>query len=123
MSEENKEKIENDEISNISTDEENIQKSKKQRTPAQIEATKKMREKLYAANEQKKKQKEENEKIKRKELEDKIVNKALSIKKKQIKKERILEEISDDETPIEEVKKIIKRPVIEQPQKPKYIFM
>ena len=34
-------------------------------------------------------------------LEQKVVRKAISIKKKQIKKEAVLEEISDDETPIQ----------------------
>ena len=34
-------------------------------------------------------------------LEDKVVKKAISIKKKQIKKEATLDEISDDETPIQ----------------------
>ena len=34
-------------------------------------------------------------------LEQKIVKKAISIKKKEIKKQAILEEVSDDETPIQ----------------------
>ena len=42
-------------------------------------------------------------------MEDKIVKKAISIKKKQILKQKVLDEISDEETPVEEVKaKIIK---------------
>jgi hypothetical protein len=40
-------------------------------------------------------------------MEEKIVKKAISIKKKQILKQKVLDEISDDETPIEEVKKKI----------------
>jgi hypothetical protein len=42
-------------------------------------------------------------------VEDKIVKKAISIKKKQIKKEALLEEISDDETPIQKIKEIAKK--------------
>lgn len=37
-------------------------------------------------------------------LEEKVVSKALSIKKKQIKKQAALDELSDDDTPIEAVK-------------------
>lgn len=71
----------------------------------------------------------------KKQVEDKIVQKAISIKKKAIKKEIILDEISDDDTPIEDIKKIVKRqqpvrqvnqqPIIQQPIKqiPKIVFM
>ena len=59
-------------------------------------------------------------------LEDKIVKKAISIKKKQIKKEAVLDEISDDETPMEAIKQIAKKkkqliPPVDD--KPKYIFV
>ena len=40
-------------------------------------------------------------------LEEKIVKKAVSIKKKQIKRQIALEDISDDDEPIEEIKKKI----------------
>ena len=43
-------------------------------------------------------------------VEQKIVKKAISIKKKEIKKQAVLDEISDDETPIEEIKKIVRAP-------------
>ena len=60
-------------------------------------------------------------------LEDKIVKKAISIKKKQIKKEAILDEISDDETPIQKIKEIAKKRNHPAPQqvepKPQYIFV
>ena len=51
-------------------------------------------------------QKQEEEKKRQEEL---IIKKALALKKKQIKKEAILHEISDDDTPIEEIKKIAKK--------------
>jgi hypothetical protein len=81
----------------------------------------------------------------KKSLEDRIVKKAISIKKKEIKKSAILDDISDDETPMEEIKKIAKKqiPLQKQPiqiqkdpqnfpgpvpditkeQKPKYIYV
>ena len=43
------------------------------------------------------------------EIKDKIIKKAIAIKKRQIKKEAILDEIEDDDTPIEKVKKIMKK--------------
>ena len=103
-------------------------KPNKVRTEKQIEATKKMRERLKEATELKKKMKEDEELNKKKELEKKIVEKAISIKKKEIKKQKILDEISDDDSPIEEVKKIIKKTPIQQKtqiveNKPKYIFI
>lgn len=58
-------------------------------------------------------------------LEEKIVKKAISIKKKQIKKQSALDEISDDDTPIEKVKEIAKKiaPVsVKQTEKPKITF-
>ena len=42
-------------------------------------------------------------------LEEKIVKKAVAIKKKQIKKQIALDDISDDDTPLEEIKKIVKK--------------
>lgn len=58
----------------------------------------------------------------KKALEEKVLAKAVSIKKKQIKKQVVLDEISDDETPIEKIKEIAKKikPVI--PEKPKPLF-
>ena len=60
-------------------------------------------------------------------LEQKIVKKAISIKKKQIKKEAVLDDISDDETPMEKIKQIAKHtkkyPGPPVDDKPKYIFV
>ena len=58
-------------------------------------------------------------------LEDKVVKKAISIKKKQIKKEQILDEISDDETPMEKIKEIAKKKnhPATQPVEPKQQFI
>lgn len=61
-------------------------------------------------------------------LEQKVVRKAISIKKKQIKKEAVLEEISDDETPIQKIKEIAKKKNHPAPQtavnaQPQFIFV
>lgn len=108
-------------------------KKHKVRTEKQKQATEKMIAKLKENNEIKKQKKEEEELRLKKELEDKIVKKAISIKKKQIKQQMILDAISDDETSVESIKKIIKKPIVRnhppkpepEPEiiKPKYIFI
>ena len=61
----------------------------------------------------------------KKALEEKLISKAISIKKKQIKKQVILDEISDDETPIEKVKEMAKKikPVAPEKPKPSFTFI
>ena len=55
-------------------------------------------------------------------LEAKIVKKAISIKKKQIKKEAALDEVSDDDTPIQKIKEIVSK--IKPPvELPKYLYV
>ena len=76
------------------------EKVKKARTEKQIEAFKKAQENRAKNILLKKEQG-------KKALEEKILQKALSIKKKQINKQydlAVLDQISDDETPIEEIK-------------------
>ena len=63
----------------------------------------------------------------KKALEEKLIAKAVSLKKKQIKKQVILDEISDDDTPIEKVKEMAKKAGLgpratSQPEKPKLAF-
>jgi hypothetical protein len=100
-----------------SIDEPKLIRQKKPRTQKQIEAFKMVCEKRNQKRNERKIEKEEKEKVisqllKHKEeeeqekLERKIVSKAISIKKKQIKKQAVLDEISDDDTPIEKIKKI-----------------
>jgi hypothetical protein len=112
-----------------SEESETITKAKKPRTAKQLEAFEKAKA-IRDANALKRKEEakrlaEEERKI----IEEKLVKKAISIKKKQIKKQAVLEEISDDETPIEKVKEIaekIKAPIqkLPAPEKPimKYNF-
>jgi len=85
-------------------DKEQITKPKKKLTEKQLEALRKGQQTRDANT---KKRREEAERIaeeERKKLEEKIVRKAISIKKKQIKKQSALDEIEDDETPIQKIK-------------------
>ena len=79
------------------------------RTEKQKEVTNRMREKLKNFHEEQRKEKEEKQAAEKKRKEEKILAKAISIKKKQIKKEAILDEVSDDDSDIEEIKEIIRR--------------
>lgn len=92
-------------------------KPKRERTQKQIDAfnrcietkKKKAAERLEAAK--------KLAELEKKQLEEKVVKKAISIKKKQIKKQSALDEISDDDTPIEKIKEHAKtiKPVAVKP--------
>ena len=57
-------------------------------------------------------------------LEAKIVKKAISIKKKQILKEAALDEVSDDDTPIQKIKQIARKIPVPPPiEQPKYLYV
>lgn len=71
---------------------------------AQLDGMKKGREILALRNEEKKAQRLLEEAERKRQLEEKVVSKAISIKKKQLKHEIALDDISDDDTPIEEIK-------------------
>jgi hypothetical protein len=116
---------------------------KKERTEAQKEATRRMleaRDRNRANRVSVKAQKEDLKLIRDrqiadlkaqaiKEYQDSLVKKAISIKKKEIKRKVELEEIvSDDDTPIEEIRKIVKKapvkaPVVPVPSKPQITFL
>ena len=86
-----------------------IVKEKKPRSQKQIEQFERIKSIRDANRKARAEQKAIEEEQQKKEMEDKIVKKAISIKKKQILKQKVLDEISDEETPVEEVKaKIIK---------------
>lgn len=105
-------------------------KPKRERSEKQIETTKKMIEKRNANILVAKEKKAQEDMIRKKEIEEKIVKKAVAIKKREIRQKAILDEIEDDNTPIEEIKKIatkiaVKKPVQSvavEPEKPKTIF-
>lgn len=83
-----------------------ITKPKRQLTEKQLDALKKGQQKRDENREQKKTLQKKIEDEERKRIEEKLVKKAISIKKKQIKKQAVLDEISDDETPIQKVKEL-----------------
>jgi hypothetical protein len=91
-------------------------KPKRERTPAQIAAWErclanrtKNRENRKVLQDEDAKLLAEYKKQLAKKTETKIVKKAVGIKKKQIVREEELDDISEDETPIEVVKEIIKK--------------
>jgi len=91
-------------------------KPKRERTPAQIAAwerciasrTKNREDRKQIQNEDAKILAEYKKQLAKK-TENKIVKKAVGIKKKQIIREEEIDELSEDETPIEVVKEIIKK--------------
>jgi hypothetical protein len=98
-------------------------KPKKPRTPAQMEAFNKAKEKAKINAEERKKQREIEEAKRKAEEEALIVKKAIAIKKKEVKRKAVLEQVPDDDTPLEQIKQITKantKPV--EPPKPKTIF-
>ena len=103
-------------------------KVKRERTEKQKEHFARLSELNKKRYEEKKLIKEEEEAKRKRELEKKIIDKAIKIKKKIIKKEMLLEELSDDDTPIQKTKapKRVERPApsdkpvrVEEP--PKYV--
>ena len=97
-----------------------LTRAKKPRTAKQLEAFEKAKA-IRDANALKRKEEakalaEQQRKI----IEDKLIKKAISLKKKQIKKQAVLEEISDDDTPIEKVKEIADKikPIIPKQELP-----
>ena len=93
----------------IEDEPETIVKAKKPRTEAQMKAFEKAKEKARINAEKRKEERELAAEQERKAIEEKLVKKAISVKKKQIKKQAILDEISDDETELVEIEKIVKK--------------
>ena len=115
-----KESVADDELS----DEETVEKPKPKRTQKQIDAFQKVRDKKMENAKMRQEEKKLKDEEDRKELEAKIIKKAVAIKKKQIKKQTVLEEISDDDTPIEVIKEMKKNIIPKEikPEKPKLKF-
>ena len=82
------------------SDEEQVEiqkKPTKPRTAKQIEQFKKVVELKMKNASERKKQAELKAEVDKQELEDKLVKKAIAVKKKQIKKEKIIDDISSEE--------------------------
>jgi len=100
-----------------------VQKAKPPRSAAQIAAFKKVQAKRDENRVQRLVEKKLKEKADQEELEAKLVKKAVSIKKKQIKKQAVLDEISDDDTPIEAIRAVQKAvPKRIEPVPKKYLY-
>lgn len=105
-------------------------KKRPPKTAKQMESVQKMVEARKRACAERRAKKEEEEIEYKKCLEEKILKKAISIKKKQIKQQAIVEDISDDETPVDEIHKIVSRKpriveriVYVEPEPPRYRFI
>jgi hypothetical protein len=97
-------------------------KQKRERTQKQIDAFNRC---IEIKKEKAKQRSDEAKRLAeydRKALEEKVVKKAISIKKKQIKKQSALDEISDDDTPIEKIKEVSKTIKPVAPVKPVVAF-
>jgi len=93
------------EKSSDSEEEVKPKKPKRERTEKQKEHFARLSEQNKKRFEEKRLKKEEEEKQRKEELEKKVIEKAIKLKKKQIKKERILEELSESDTEIEKPKR------------------
>jgi hypothetical protein len=114
------EPIETNDSIDDAEEEKTLEKPKKKLTEKQLEALKKGQEKRNDNRVKNKLEREKKEEEERKILEEKLVKKAIAVKKKQIKKQAVLDSISDDETPIEKVKAIAEK--IDIPKKPVSLF-
>lgn len=101
---------------------------KKPQTEAQKAATAKMKAALAAKWEKTRAEKIAMKEEHKKAVEERVVKKALSIKKKQIKEQLALDEISSDDEPMEEIVPKMKKAIARQaqpqaPPKQKIIFI
>jgi hypothetical protein len=109
-------------------EEEEEEKPVTKQKPKRTEAQRLAFERCKAKREENAKKRAEDAKklleYEKKALEEKLIAKAVSIKKKQIKKQIVLDEISDDDTPIETIKEMAKKnkAVVKAPEKPKPLF-
>lgn len=93
-----------------------IKKVRPPKTQKQLEAFEITRQKGIASSKMRKQATEDLAKVKKIQKEERIVKTAITIKKKQIKREAILDEVSDDDEPKQKV--IIKKVYIKEPVPP-----
>jgi hypothetical protein len=94
--------------------------AKRERTEKQKAAFEKAQQTRMLKAEQRRKEREQQEAETKKELEQKLIEKAIKVKKKQIKRAKVIEELSDDDAPIER-KSILKKPEPVQPYKIRFV--
>jgi hypothetical protein len=90
-------------------------KPKKSQTEAQKAATARMRAKLAEKYEKLRAEKAAAAEEYKKQVEEKVIKKAIAIKKKQIKQQMVLDEISSDDEPIEEIIPKMRKTIARQP--------
>jgi hypothetical protein len=81
-----------------SSDEEVVEKPKRERTEKQKQAFLKAQETRLKKAEERKREKALKDQEEKEELEKKLIEKAIKVKKKQIKKMAVIEQLSDDDT-------------------------
>jgi hypothetical protein len=113
MESENLEKIQELEVK------EEVAKPKRERTEAQKANTEKMRQALLAKHEASRKAKAEAEAEKKKKLEEKIVKKAETIKKKEAKALKVIEDVVSDDDDDDQLEQPVAKPVKAKPVKAK----
>ena len=114
--------LETEPVVSSSDEDVEVQKPKRERTAKQKEAFLKAQATRLAKAEERKKEKALKEQEEREELEQKLIEKAIKVKKKQIKKMAVIEQLSDDDTPIEKLRPAIKK-TVQLPPKPKMMFV
>lgn len=88
---------------------ESITKPKRQLTEKQLEALKRGQEKRDENARLRKDAAEKKAAEDKLKLEQKIVKKAISIKKKELKRQAALDAVSDDDTPVEKIKEAVQK--------------
>lgn len=107
------------------SDEEIEVKPKRERTEKQRQSFLKAQATRLAKAEERKKERSLKDKQDKEELEQKLIEKAIKVKKKQIKKMKVIEDLSDDDTPIEKQNRGPAPPKksVPVPVKPKLVFV
>ena len=114
--------LEQEPVVSSSDEDAEVQKPKRERTAKQKEAFVKAQATRLAKAEERKKEKALKDQEEREQLEQKLIEKAIKVKKKQIKKMAVIEQLSDDDTPIEKLRPAIKK-TVQLPPKPKMLFV
>ena len=97
-------------------------KVKKPRSEAQLAVFKRMKERGNEENAKRKLVRDEANKIQKEAKEEKIISKAITIRRKQVKQQAVLDEVSDDDdTPMPPRKRVAIKPP--PPKVPEFIFV
>lgn len=99
--------MENLDIDKVEIIDKRTLRSKGNRTENQIKAWEKIVELRALKRQERKEKREEEQALREREIEEKILKKALAIKKRQIKEDLLLNSIKDDETPVQEIKNLL----------------